>query len=267
MSSSSLAFATECAGPLEAKDIAPVTGVNKYALDFLDDVSYKLMTTENDLDQVFRMRHDAYKAAKHISGNEDGLWTDPADTCPTASLIGVYVAGNLAASVRLHRLANLDAQSTAVVVFPNEMKEKFNQGFTCSDTNRLSCDVQFLKKFKALPLATIRVTGLHAFHFGCSYSLAAVRDQHEPFYKRILGARRWNEGEGVHFKGTTMILHLLASSMDEMRVRCYRDRQYFLSTQEERTALFEGKSGEHVIPSAKKVIDGADSGFWDVHLQ
>jgi hypothetical protein len=225
------------------------------------------MTTEEEVEQVFRMRHDAYKAAKHIDGIESGIWTDQADTCPSASLVGVYVGGDLAASIRLHRLDSLDAQSTAVTVFPNEMATRFKTGVTCSGTNRLSCDARFLKKFKALPLATIRVTGLHAYHYGCSYSLAAVRDQHEPFYKRILGAKRWNEGDGVHFKGTTMILHLLASCMDDMRVRCYRDRQYFLSTKEERSALFGGGHSEFVRPSARQVLSGVDSGFWDVNLR
>jgi hypothetical protein len=240
--------------------------VTKYALDFLDDVSYRLMVTENDLDQVFRMRHDAYKAANHIMGNETGIWTDEADTCPSASLVGVYVDGDLAASVRLHRLTNLDAQSTAVAVFPGELQEKFEQGFTCSDTNRLSCDIGFLKKFKALPLATIRVTGLHAFHFGCSYALAAVRNQHEPFYKRVLGAKRCNEGDGVLFQGTTMVLNLLAASMDDMRYRCYTSQQYFLSTKEERSALFDGVPGQEILPTARNVIEGADSGAWDTQL-
>lgn len=263
MMSASCNDGVEKSGPFGPKDIAPPSGLSKYALDFLDAVSYRLMSSDDDLEQVFRMRHDAYKAANHIAGNETGIWTDEADRCPSASLVGVFVDGELAASVRLHRLESLSAQSTAVEVFSDILRPRFEEGMAFSDTNRLSCDLRFLQKFKALPLATIRVTGLHVAFYGCSYSLAAVRRQHEPFYKRVLGTKRWSEGDGVNYKGTTAYLHLLAASSVELRDRCFRDRQYFLSTPEERRALFGGAAAlEHVRPSARQVLDGADTGYW-----
>lgn len=249
--------------PLDHKDIEPVMGMAKHTLDFLDNVSYRLMKTEADLDRVFRLRHDAYKAAQHIDGTEDGKWTDPSDTCPSASIVGVFVDDQLAASVRLHRLTELNAKSSAIQAFSELLEPKFRSGMSFTDTNRLCCDVRLLSKCKALPLAAMRATGMHAYFFNSNYSLAAVRDQHEPFYKRILGAKRWNEGDGVLFKGTSMTVHLLAASMHDMRIRCYRSRQYFLSTDAERRALF-GHEGhvENVRPTARQVIAGVDSGYW-----
>lgn len=249
--------------PLAHKDIAPVTGMAKYVLSFLDDVSYRLMTSEEDLDQVFRLRHDAYKAAQHIEGTDDGKWTDPSDNCPSASIVGVFVDGELAASVRLHSLKDLHARSSAIQAFPDLLEPRFKAGRSFTDTNRLCCDVKLLNKCKALPLATMRVTGMHGYFFDSDYSLAAVRDQHEAFYKRILGAKRWNEGDGIPFNGTTMTVHLLAASLYDIRIRCYQDRQYFFSTDAERRALFGRENrAENVRPTARQVIEGADSGYW-----
>jgi len=244
------------------QDIAPVTGMTKYVLDFLDDVSYRLMTSESDLDQVFRLRHDAYKAAQHIEGTNDGKWTDPSDTCPSASIIGVFVDGELAASVRLHSLKDLNANSSAIQAFPDLLEPRFKTGRSFTDTNRLCCDVKLLNKCKALPLATMRVTGMHGYFFNSDHCLATVRDHHEAFYKRILGARRWNES-GVPLNGTTRDVHLLAASLYDIRIRCYQDRQYFFSTDAERQALFDRVNRvEHVRPSARAVIGGEDSGYW-----
>jgi hypothetical protein len=162
----------------------------------------------------------------------------------------------LVACVRLHKLTSDYRQSCATGIFPTEINEKLDQGAVMIDSSRFCCDPELMSKYRSLPLAVIRATGLLAVHSNADWTLATVTEGHVPFYRRVLGAQSWHDG-GVQYNGldTSTTIHLLGASMEYLRNAAKTKQQYFLSTPEERSSLFDGDNG--LVPSSiMKILNG-----------
>lgn len=242
--------------------ITEPVGLTKSVIDFLDHVSYKRMTTEADLDQVFRLRHDNYKAVGHFDGTTDGRYSDELDFVPGVENIGIYVDGALMGSLRLHVLDRQLRQSCAMEIYDHVLNPKLDEGLVMVDTSRFCCDLSKGTRFNALPLAAIRVPGLLAIHKSAHYTLATVTAPHVPFYKRVLKSKDWYDG-GIRYPGLTAVVHLLAADMKDLIDLTYTSRQYFWSTPAEREALFgDHPSDGFVSASVRAVVYGnADHHF------
>jgi hypothetical protein len=234
--------------------IATPTGLSKSVIDFLDNVSYKRMTTETDLDQVFRLRHDNYKAVGHFDGTNDGRYSDELDFVPGVENIGLYVDGDLMGSLRLHLMNKELRKSCSSEIYDFVLNPKLDDGIVMVDTSRFCCDLSKGSRYNALPLAAIRVPGLLAVQKHAHYTLSTVTAPHVPFYKRVLESKDWYDG-GIRYPGLTAVVHLLAADMRDITRLAYQNRQYLWSTLAEREALFgENPSTGMVQPSVRSVV-------------
>lgn len=249
--------------PASVAAIKAPTSISKAVIDFLDDVSYKIMREESDLEQIIRMRHDAYVNAGHFGGTDTGLFEDAYDRNPNFFNIGVHVEGNLVSCVRLNVLeTGVCTASPTVSTHEDAILSQLSRGWRFTDSNRLCVEHGIEGKYKMLPFATIRLGGLHAAHHKTDYVLTSVKANHLPFYKRILGA--WSVEDGGHVAtGLEATVHLVAADIAEIRRMCYADRQFFFSTAAERNALFSAPHGQFVLPSVRDVIErGVEPDFW-----
>ncbi len=239
---------------LTPQDIAAPTGLARSVIDFLDHVSYKRMTSEADLDQIFKLRHDNYKAVGHFDGTNDGRYSDELDYAPSVENIGIYVDGTLMGSVRLHVLNRELRKSCAMEIYDHVLNPKLDSGLVMIDTSRFCCDFSKGSRYNALPLAAIRVPGLLAVQKHAHYTLATVTAPHVPFYKRVLESKDWFDG-GIQYPGLTAVVHLLAADMKDITRLAYANRQYLWSTLAEREALFgDHPSDGFVAPSVRSVV-------------
>jgi hypothetical protein len=232
------------------------TGLTLGVVDFLNDVSYQVMRTEDQLEDIFRLRHDTYKNAGYLEGNADGRFRDDLDLSPNVHNVAIYLAGNLVACIRLHLVTSAQRDCCAIGIFPDEINRRLDAGHIMVDSSRNCCDPKLESRYRTLPLAVIRTSGLLAVHAKAQWTLATIKEGHIPFFRRVLRASSWHEG-GVQYNGLDRetTIHLLGSSVEELRIAAKTKQQYFLSTPEERSKLFDGAHG--LVPSsAAKILTG-----------
>lgn len=229
------------------------TGLTLGVVDFLNDVSYQVMRTEDQLEDIFRLRHDTYKHAGYLEGNADGRFRDELDLSPNVHNVAIYLSGALVACIRLHLMTAEQRESCAIGIFPAEINQRLDEGNVMVDSSRNCCDPKLESRYRALPLAVIRAAGLLAVHANAKWTLATIKEGHIPFFRRILGATSWHDG-GVQYDGLdrATTIHLLGASVENLRRASKTKQQYFLSTPEERSKLFDGANG--LVPSSVRQI-------------
>lgn len=251
----------EKTGPLAAQDVIEPKGFVRGIIDFLDDVSYKLMTSEDDLEQVCRMRHDAYVEAGHMKNNGSGIFRDEMDGLPGTDNVGVFLNGKLACCIRVHKLDVVHRHACAMETYAHVLDPILDSGIVCVDTSRFCNDIKLASRYKGLPLAAMRVTGMAAKHHEAKWIISTITAPHINFYKKVLGSEDWSGG-GIKYPTLEATVHLVSADHNELKRMAHINRQYFLSTSTERNALFN--SGEFVKPSVRDVIEkGISSGYWN----
>jgi hypothetical protein len=245
--------------------LSPISKPSAYGaaiIDFLDRVTYKVMRSEHDCECVFKVRHDAYFDAGHISAAGDQRFEDAFDRDPTFFNIGVHVDGELAACLRLNCLTAGGSQSPTLITHSGLLVPFLNMGLRITDSTRFCAVKGASDRYKLLPFAAIRLSGLHAAHYQTALVASSVQNRHLPFYARFLGSKVMEDEETVS-KGLTMRVRLTLANIAEIRRSCYVDRQFFFSSPDERRALFEDGSSGFIQPTARAVIEnGVDPEFW-----
>ena len=66
----------------------------------LDRVEYRIARADREREDVFRLRHDGYVRGGNIDPIPSGIFSDKWDHSPNALLLGAYLDGALAATVR-----------------------------------------------------------------------------------------------------------------------------------------------------------------------
>jgi hypothetical protein len=238
------------------REIPYPSGLSLSVVEFLKDVSYEVMRTETQLEDIFRLRHDTYRHAGYLSGNPDGKFHDDLDLSPNVYNVAIRLSGALVACIRLHKVTPEVRECCAIEIFPDEINQRLDAGDVMIDSGRNCCDPSLASRYHALPLAVIRAASLLAAHVNAQWMLATFKQGHTPFFRRVMGGQLWHDG-GKLYKGLdrdTMI-NLMGTSSQYMRETATTKQQYFLSTAEERSALFDGANGP-VPASAMKIVAG-----------
>ncbi len=250
------------AGVHPESHIAELSPYAHSIVQFLDRVSYKVMRHEQDREQVFRIRHDAYSSAGHIDVAEDGRFEDAFDQDHSFFNIGVHIDEELVACLRLNCLVSGGSSSPTMITHKSLLEPYLAKGLRITDSTRFCAVNGAAERFKLLPFAVIRLSGLHAAHFQTALVASSVQNRHLPFYERFLGAKVMEEEETIS-KGLTMRVRLTLADIAEVRRSCYVDRQFFFSTPRERQALFDDPAGNFILPTVRDVIEkNIDPAFW-----
>src|SRR5215469_13439686 len=88
------AFVTEPAGP--------TPDLSDRVLRLLERVDFRVADTPEERDVIFRLRYAAYFREGAIAADRSERFADAFDCAHNAWIIGVYVDGELASSIRLH---------------------------------------------------------------------------------------------------------------------------------------------------------------------
>lgn len=232
------------------------SGLSLKILNFLDDVSYEVMRTEDQLEDIFRLRHDTYKHAGYIHGNPDGRLRDELDLSPNVFNVAIRLSGVLVGCIRLHKMTSEFRDSCAIEVFPDEINPKLDAGAIIIDASRNCCDPSFASRSYGLPLAVLRASVMLSVHSNADWMLATCKQSHSSFFRRLMGGQHWHD-EGKLYMGLDRetVIDLLATSSDFMKHSIMTKQQYFLSTPEERASLFDVAVGP-VSATAKKILTG-----------
>jgi hypothetical protein len=170
---------------LEGHANAPLSFVESVT-SALKRVDYRRAITEDDLDNIRRLRYDAYMKEGAISANLEGKLCDRFDDGSNVYNFGIYVDGELTSALRLHVITPEQRLSPALESFPDFLERELDAGKTIIDPNRFVANYALARTFPELPYVTLRLAYMAASYFEADAVTATVRKEHQAFYRRAL---------------------------------------------------------------------------------
>ena len=153
-------------------------------------------------------------------------------------LFGLYIDGELASSVRIHVGSKEHPDFPSLHVFPEALQPHIDDGKVIIDTTRFVADEAMSRLYRGLPYATLRASWLAGSYFAADYSLAAVRAEHQAFYRRMFHHQLICEPRPYpHLAKPICLMWIHYPIVAEDVQRRY---PFFRSTLFERRMLFEG---------------------------
>ncbi len=153
-------------------------------------IEFRRADSDAEREAIFRLRYEAYRREGAIAENPSGRFADDDDEADNAHLIGLYIDGELATSLRLHIASNRGIPDCpSLHVFSDILQPLLDDGKVLVDTTRFVADERLSRLYRGLPLVTIRLCVAAGEYFGGHHLLAAVRDEHRAFYIRSFGSQ------------------------------------------------------------------------------
>jgi hypothetical protein len=162
------------------------TNMNEQVIEALKHSRYKVATDSKDLERIYRLRYDCYRAEGSIPENEHRIMSDPYDETANCVHVAVEMDGKILASVRLHLVSKLSLASPTLEVFP-EILDDVKLGQTVLDSTRFVIDPAARKHRVPLHFLVLRIPFLATMFYDIDLALAPVRAEHAAFYRRYLG--------------------------------------------------------------------------------
>ena len=205
--------------------------------NFAKRVTCTLASRYIERDAIFKLRYQAYLRAGLVSENSFGRYIEPADHAANAYLMGLYVDRRLVSSLRLQIGSAATPYFSSLELFPHVLEPILRSGKTIIDMSCAATDGVLARQYALMPYPILRSWIMAAEHFRADYIAAAMRPQHQLFYKRVLDAELYS---GVrlpphHLTGASLVILDFASSAK----RLYENLSLLRSTPSERQQLFE----------------------------
>jgi len=224
----------------------------KRAVDFSDRIAALLAKidcrradTAKERDAIFRLRYQAYLREGAIDGNATGTFSDPFDELGNVYLFGLYIDGELASSIRLHAASKEHPEFPTLEVFSDTLQPELDAGKVIVDSTRFVADEGLSRRYRGLPYATLRLSMVAGQHFHADLVLAAVRTEHQAFYRRAFNQKLL--GEARPYPGLAKPISLMAVRYPSVVDQLWRRYPFIPATASERRRLFEpGPTPAHV---------------------
>lgn len=221
-------------------------GFSDHVAQLLDRIDCRRADTGEQREAIFGLRYQAYLREGAISPNSSKTFFDRYDETSNVHLFGVYIDDALAASIRIHVASKEHPHSPSLEAFPDVLQPEIDAGKIIIDPNRFVADESLSRLHRALPYAILRICGMAARYFGADHLLAAVRPEHQAFYRRVFNHRLICEPR--LYPGLAKPLCLMTIDYPTVAEQVHRRYPFFRSTFFERRMLFEG----HAAPSGRE---------------
>jgi hypothetical protein len=221
----------------DSERLGPERSFTDSVADLLDRIDCRLAETAEERKKISRLRYQAYLREAAILPSPSKSFVDRYDDMDNVYLFGLYLEGELASSIRIQVCSREHPHSPSLDAFRDVLQTKLDAGTVVIDATRFVADEALSKRFRALPYVTVRLNWLAAGYFANGYSLAAVRPEHVPFYRRTFGLRQICEARP--YPNLTKPLCLLGSDYQSVADYVHQRYPFFRSTFFERRMLFE----------------------------
>lgn len=240
-------------------DIQPLSGTTSFAengLAALDQIEYRRVLGGNDLEDVFRLRYDAYRRKELIEPNSSSRSADKYDLSSNGQIFGLYYEDRLASSLRIHFASPEDPVCPTNSHFPGVLDDYFKRGSRFVDSSRFCADTYLSGLLPFLPFMTIRLTAMACIYFDADFTLSVIRPEHASFYKRYYGMKKWVSSQKVDWFAHEVDLY--ANGRVENGDSILGRLPFFSSLKSERMNLFgmppDGTQSVSVTPSARAAL-------------
>lgn len=238
-------------------------GFSERLMRHLDFIEYRRVETQEDFEDIERLRYKTYKAADMIPRSSSSM-IDDADFDPHAYVFGIYYFEELVSTIRLHHVTPDHTLSQSSQVFPDVMEAYLEAGLTLIDPARFATDPAFVSELSVLPYITLRPSIVAAAYFKADRVLQPVRPAHAAFYKRVFYAETVVDRRMTEVYGRE--LTLMATDTHATGTKLLRRYPFFDSGVHERRMMFGRGEGHRstppltILPSARLVAAGKISG-------
>lgn len=166
-------------------------GTNSKWRDILNLTEYRPAIASTDIEDIARLRYAAYRREGAIGFIPDERLIDKFDFRPNGITFGVYLSGALAASIRIHVALPETFDTPAFDAFPELANLCFGKERSgcVIDPNRFVASHEASRTNPLLPYVVLRLPFMAATYLDAQLATATVREEHETFYRRILGYR------------------------------------------------------------------------------
>lgn len=221
---------------MESKTTSHVGGFVARVERFLGRVHYRRMETDAEMDSILRLRYDAYLREGAVSERPDRRLPDQYGDLDNAVNIGVFVEGSLVSAFRTHALTKPDDHSPSMDVFSDLLLEPLRAGKRIVDSNRFVTSHAASRAYPELPYVTVRLSVMASAHYKADLSTAAVRVEHQAFYKRSFFAAPFSPPRDYPTLTKPLLLMLVDFAHSEEQI--YLRNPFYRSTRTERETLF-----------------------------
>jgi hypothetical protein len=212
-------------------------GFSDRVMDLLDRLDYRLIGTDDEREQIFRLRYEAYLREGAIAPNFIKKLSDPFDDAENSWTFGLHIDGKIAGSFRISLSSPKHPITPAVEAFPDFLSPEVERGKVIVDSNRFVADAQLARTFSELPYLSVRLGYIACVYFDADIAIATVRREHQAFYKRVFGFKAVCEPRP--YPSLTKPLSLMMLDFRAERQKILARNPFFRSTFFERRMLFE----------------------------
>jgi hypothetical protein len=216
-------------------DVQQGTRFADRVMQLLERIEYRRADSPADKAAIYRLRHDAYMRAGTIEPRPSGLFHDPLDECPNVWIIGIYIDGDLASSIRLHISASPSAPLPAMGAFSDIVEPHLRAGRVIIDSTRHVTKTEYALGSPIMPYLTVRATALAQDFFDADYSVVACLE-HQAFFRRMFGCVPWSQPRKYPILNRPMAF--LGYDCRERRPAIYARYPFSQSTEDGRARLF-----------------------------
>jgi N-acyl-L-homoserine lactone synthetase len=229
-------------------------GFSERVAELLDRIDCRPAVSAREREAIFRLRYRAYLSEGAIKPSFTQTFTDPYDESENAWLLGLYLDGKLASSIRLHVACAARPDFPSRKVFAELLEPEIAVGKVVVDPTRLVTDKELSRANPGLPYATVRLGWLAAEHFDAAHLLAAVRAEHQAFYRRTFNHRLIAQPRPYPLLAKP--ISLMTVHYASVAGRVHRRYPFFRSTFFERRMLFDRASAVAHFPIPRGTVVG-----------
>jgi hypothetical protein len=206
----------------------------------LERVEYRRAESDGDKAAIFRMRHEAYTRDGKVAASPSRMFHDALDLSPNAWLIGVFIDGELASSIRVHVSASLSAPLPATAVFSDVLAPHLSEGHCLIDLTRHVNRLEFSRRIPEMPYVTLWPALLADEYFDADYIVGACRVDHAGAFRRMAPITQWAAPR--EYPKLNRLMPLLAYDCRASREVIRARYPFYRSTPEKRRKLFWNSS-------------------------
>ncbi|NTF17751.1 hypothetical protein G6L37_05010 [Agrobacterium rubi] len=203
----------------------------------LEKIEYRKIRTSKEIEDVQRLRFDAYSRENNVFSDKAFLRADKYDNEKNAEIFGLYIENRIASSLRLHRVSAETPQTPSAMYFPEFFATRLAQGDSFLEPTRFVASEEFARRFPALHFMTMRVCFMATVHYNVPFIMCSVRAEHGSYYRRYFGMEAEVVGKTV--PTISVPADLYVGKVAEKMPKVERRLPFMASTPEERHALFE----------------------------
>ncbi|MGI9409325.1 MAG: N-acyl amino acid synthase FeeM domain-containing protein [Hyphomicrobiaceae bacterium] len=240
---------------------ASIPSFSERISELMSRVDYRLATDPHDREEIFKLRYLAYRREESIPPNTSQVFSDDYDEKGNVGLYGVYIDGHLASSVRIHIATSSQPICPSLGPFEDVLGAELEADKIVVDSTRFVTDKALSQELTGLPHMALRLCWQAVEFVKADHFLAAVRPEHQAFYRRTFGHRLICPARTYPLLKTPICLMSVgyADAVDDV----YRRYPFYRTTAFERRMLIANVLRREPvgpeIPDYLKVINGSNA--------